>query len=92
MNDIINTTDKIPEDDMSWSQWPKDIPRPTQEEWDSAFKRYRSTCVGDYTDYVSGLAFVMATYARWVWWEFFFPEDTITIKQLYDEMLNFYTK
>lgn len=67
---------KIPEAKVCWLQWPDDISKPTQEEWDRAEELYIKSCQpNDYSDYVCGLDFVMATYSRWIWWKFFFPDE-----------------
>ncbi len=65
---------------MIWSQWPKDIPRPTEDEWYEADKRYRAEMSkarerGYYGDGLCGLSFMMATFNRTIWWGFFFPEE-----------------
>ena len=67
-------------DDIQWAQWPKNIPRPTEAEWEAADKRYRAEMTrarerGYYGDGLSGLSFMMATYGRDIWWGFFFPEE-----------------
>ena len=57
---------------MQWKQWPKNIPRPTEEEYREAKRRYEATCVpGDWTDYISGLEYIMSTCTIEVWRDFF---------------------
>ncbi len=68
---------------LTWSQWPKGIPRPTEAEWEAADKRYRAEMArarerGYYGDGLMGLSFMMATYNKEIWWGFFFPEEDET--------------
>lgn len=72
---------------MTWEQWPKDVPRPTQEEWDAAQQRMneetkrfdeemkaagRDPYMGD-TGF--SLSFDMATCNIETWWHLFFPKE-----------------
>lgn len=70
---------------MMWEQWLKEVPRPTLEEFKLAEKRYKDDIIKndaelakegrvDWSDWRSGLIFVMSTYNRWIWWKYFFPE------------------
>lgn len=62
---------------MAWTQWPLDVPRPTQAEWESAFARYEATCDQTaFSDYnYAGLGYVLTFFNIAVWWKFFFPES-----------------
>jgi hypothetical protein len=72
------------QDETKFSQWPDNRPRPTAEEYAAARDRYHKSITDynlanpgnpDTTDFCCGLDFVMATYNRWIWWPFFFPDD-----------------
>jgi hypothetical protein len=76
--------------DMVWAQWPKDRLKPTLEEFKQAEKRYRDEIVEndkelaeegkfDFSDWRSGLNWVMSTYCRPVWWPYFFPNEEIEV-------------
>lgn len=77
------------DDEARFSQWPKDRPRPTEVEYRIAQDRYTKS-INDYnaahpnhpdmSDFCLGLEFVMATYARACWWEFFFPNEKLEQK------------
>ena len=52
--------------------WPTGIPRPTIEEYHAAGLRYKKSIhENDFSDYRSGLSFVMSTYSSFVWLPFF---------------------
>mgnify|MGYP001558409329 CR=1 FL=1 len=62
--------------DMVWSQWPAEVPRPTPDEMHQARLRYEghlNETGRTNSDFESGLEFVMTTYSRSLWWKFFFP-------------------
>lgn len=67
--------------DLQWAFWPADQPRPTGAEYAAAEARYETEQqplrdAGDMSDGTNcGLRFMMATYNRWIWWPFFFPDD-----------------
>ena len=71
----------FPDDPLIWAQWPKDVPRPTEDEMGAAIARNKAEAdkyraLGDYSDGNNmGLAYVMATYTRECWWHLFFPEE-----------------
>ncbi len=55
-----------------FSGWPVGIPRPTIEEYHAAELRYKKSIhENDFSDYGSGLSFVMSTYSPFVWLPFF---------------------
>jgi len=69
---------------ITWAQWPPDRARPTPEEWEAATARYRAEMNRAYErgymgDAGGGLAFMMATYGRGCWWDFFVPDERIPI-------------
>ena len=72
---------------MQWAEWPKDVPRPTAEEYAVAEKRFRDEnerfrlqaekegrppYMGD-CGY--SLSFDMATCSIGTWWHYFFPDE-----------------
>ena len=79
--------------DMTWSQWPSDVPRPTEEEWKLAEVRYHdeqdalmARLAADGKDYMGdtgySLGFDMATVNRECWWHYFFPYQDLRPKFL----------
>ena len=58
-----------------FSQWPKDVPLPTFEEWEAAEKRHAQANEGRYSDSALDMGWMMATWARAYWWQFFFPDQ-----------------
>ena len=72
--------------DMTWFQWPANVPRPTNDEWEAAKERHRIENEKDREqskidghpymgDCGHDLSFDMATCNIWTWWHYFFPED-----------------
>ena len=72
-------SNKLPSiNSMCWSIWHqnKNNSFPTQEEWNTAVKKYRKTVKEfDLSDYPSGLEFVMCTYSPEIWLKFFDTEE-----------------
>lgn len=63
---------------MQWDQWPADRPRPTDEEFAAAKEQHRAARLpDDLSDGALDLSYMMATYSRWVWWHYFFPEERL---------------
>ncbi len=74
---------KYPGRDWSvWaSSWPHDRPRPTEEEWDAAWKRWRAEGdrhPDDHSDGACDFGYLLTTYAPWCWLRYFFPDEPIT--------------
>jgi len=79
--------------DFEWKHnWPVGIALPTDEEYRMAEQRYYAFNEKwqednpdkvDYSDWGCGLSFVMATYCREAWWEFFFPNKNV-LEELID--------
>ena len=80
---------KPEENAFTWAQWPKDVPRPTEEQFAQARKRYADEIREHptYSDWACGLDFVMGAFNRLVWWPLFFPEQKEACdKQMREEL------